>query len=134
MRYSNEIDADNISDLLSYLRQNNFARKTRNELETLTDDDDPYPRKTFGLRHFKNRKPLLTFGSKRYDDTAWIGSLRNWGKREDKKKDKTVEDYNRWLYYALMRQKIYQKRQTPLSPEEAEKYRHYFHNSLLSNI
>ena len=132
MRYSNGIYADKFSDSLGYLRHNNFERNIRNEPEPLTEDDNPYPRKTFGLRHFKNRKPLLSFGSKRYDDTAWIGSLRNYGKKDDTKK--YPEDYNRWSYYSQYYSNPYQKRQTPLSPEEKEKYLHYFQNSLLSNL
>jgi hypothetical protein len=134
MRHSYENDADKRSDLLSYLKHNNFGRNIRNEPETLTDDDNPYPRKAFGLRHFKNRKPLLSFGTKRFDDTDWIGSMRAYGKRADKKKGKSQEDYNRWSYYSQYYPNSYQKRPTPLNREEEAKYRQYFQNSLLSNM
>jgi len=97
------MDADKLSDLLGYIRENNFARKTRNELETLRDDDNFYTSKTgqtFGLRKFKNRKPFLSFTTKRVDDPDWIGSIGDYQKRGNMKKGKNPEDQNRWLYYS----------------------------------
>ena len=45
------------------LRFKRYASKNMDRFDTLNDDNN-YPEDTYSLRHFKDRKPLLSFGKR----------------------------------------------------------------------
>merc|ERR1719436_1840989 len=99
IRYSNEMDASSLEELLGYLRANNFQRNARIDPES-DNDGNPYQRKTFGLRHFKNRKPFLSFRDRRSNEDE--------EKRDEKRKETNLDNYNRWLLYTQYYNNAYQ--------------------------
>ena len=135
--------------MISGLLQSVVSLNLRNDLEAL-NDDAAYP-SNFGLRHFKNRhgssnnensyernyggslrhfkqrKPFLSFRDRRGDDLMSPEGDLLAVNSEEKRDESPVDANNRWMFYTnyLLNHK---------RSEEDDNYRQYFKNLLWNNL
>ena len=130
--YSSGVDS-NLAKLLQHLRNTNIERIARGLPDTSSNNNPPYSSEMYGLRHFKNRTPLLSFRSRKsdpflfnshYDPPAYQGDIET----VEKRKAKNPDEYNRWLMYSNYLLNPNQKR------ADDDSYRQYFRNQLWENL
>ena len=112
------------------------------DLEKVSNEVDRDSGKTYRLHHFKERKPFLSFRSRRQDPSfphllSMGYNMRPFhGDSQDveKRERKNSADNNRWLLYSnYVGNGMYQKRGELQSPD-FNTFRQYFRNRLWKNL
>ena len=109
-------------NLLRNFDETNYLRKS---MEGLNDDNNS-PAETVGLRHFKNREPLLSFGKRRYVPSTYRDAKRFFSPQ--KKNGEELDKINPLLL------RLYLYGSLPYEKRNDEDFRQFFRNRLWKKV